>query len=127
MSQKTNIESLNSILETVNSLPDAGSGGSDIKTCILTMQTTLMNQVSSSSFFSCVTPNGVVTELANGASVEVICPSIVTVRKAGVESTTVSGNIELLYQCNVSVSGNQLINVYRITGDCSMHVWGDGS
>ena len=27
MSQKTNIENLNSILDTVNSLPDAGSGG----------------------------------------------------------------------------------------------------
>ena len=37
MSQKTNIENLNSILETVNSLPDAGSGGGSIETCTLSV------------------------------------------------------------------------------------------
>lgn len=127
MSISTNNENLQTILETVNSLPDAGSGGSEIKTCTLTMQTSLMNQVSSSSFFSCVTPNGVVTELANGASIEVICPSIVTVHKGGLGATTISGDIELLYEGTANAIESQLINVYRITGDCSMHVYGNGT
>ena len=121
--QLENIAGLQSILETVNSLPEAGSGGG-VNTCVFTNMTRMAFNATN-YWFSAVTTNGVITELGQGESIEVVCPSIITIREYFSTPYILSGGISSLYASGYDKTNASLIS-YLITEDASVAVAGGG-